>query len=687
MSTDRRRGASLALTLLCAVLPACDDAPAAADAGVDAPSIDVPPVDVPSVDTPPIDAPEVAVVDAGEDAPDAPPPRDVQLPPLTGTIRDVQHVVIFTQENRSFDHYLGALRGVRGFEDPAALRLRSGVSVLHQPNGSGELLPYHTSFGCIPDVAHDWASGHTAWHGGDWDRWVPAKGPVALSAYAREDLSLYYALADAYTVMDAYHCSVVGPTNPNRLYLMTGTIDTAGVGGGPVIDNHEPSAGFTWTTYPERLQQAGVSWRVYQAFDNYDDNALAWFAAFKSARAGDPLYERGMRRATNVASAFRDDVMSGQLPRVSWIIAPTAQSEHPPYSLSLGQSLTQQIISAINEDPAVARSTVLFINYDENGGFYDHVAPPTPPANTPDEFVSGAPIGLGNRVPMIVVSPWSRGGFVDSEVADHTSVLRFLELWTGVREPNISAWRRQVVGDLTSAFDFAHPDFTLPTLPTITGASCTIRTPTPPATQSVPAQERGMRPARPLPYQPDATSRTDCAAGRFYIAMSNAGAAATHLSVQANRFRSDGPWQYDVAPGATVEDYFSVVTYGGGRYDLTATGPNGFERQFTGDLNVGCDVVEVTSSLQPDAGTLTLTYANRGSSPVTFATAATRYRADGPWSDTVAPGATATRVWDVSTMGQGWYALTVTTTADASFSRRFAGHLENGRASVAGLSP
>ncbi len=610
---------------------------------------------------------------------------DDSAPALTGTLRDVRHVVIFMQENRSFDNYLGALSGVRGFGDPALQMLHTGASVFHQPDGTGEVLPFRTSLDCENDIDHGWATGHDAWHGGAWDRWVPAKGAAALSSHARADLSLYYALADAYTVLDGYYCSVMGSTNPNRLYMMTGMIDPAATGGGPVIDNTEPSAGFTWTTYPERLQAAGVSWRVYQALDNYDDNALAWFRAYKQSVEGDALYDRGMLRVLDLVGEFRRDVEAGTLPQVSWIIAPTALSEHPPYPLSAGQGLTQRLLQALASNPAVARSTVFLLTYDENGGFFDHVAPPTPPAGTADEFVRGAPIGFGNRVPMIVVSPWSRGGVVDSEVSDHTSILRFLERWTGVREPNISAWRRQVAGDLTSAFDFAHPDFTSPLLPAVTAATCRGAAPAIPTMQAVPEQERGNRPARALPYQPDASSRTDCAAGRLYVAMTNEGAAAVHHQITANRFRTDGPWQYDVGPGGSVEDYFSVRTYGAGRYDLTLSGPNGFERQFAGDINTACGALEVTSALHPAEGTIELSYVNRGSAPVTFTTTATRHRSDGPWTTAVAAGATQTQTFDVAAMGQRWYALTVTASGDAAFRRRFAGRIENGQAGVTGL--
>ena len=672
-----------------AVADAVDPTDARLDASLDAPA-DVARMDAPEDLTAPTDAARMDapadVVTPTDVARDASPVdvADVTAPTdgatLTGTLRDVRHVVIFVQENRAFDDYFGALSGVRGFGDPAAMTLRSGASVFRQPGSAGEVLPFHTTLDCVNDVDHGWGTGHDAWHGGLWDRWIPAKGTTALSTHDRGELAYYYALADAYTVLDAYHCSVMGPTNPNRLYLMTGMIDALATGGGPVIDNTEPPAGFTWTTYPERLQAAGVSWRVYQETDNYDDNALAWFRPFIQSRAGDVLYERGMRRSTSVVADFRRDVVADTLPQVSWIIASTYQSEHPPYPLSAGQHLTRQLLDALAANPSVARSTVFLLTYDENGGFFDHVAPPTPPADTAAEFVRAAPIGLGNRVPMIVVSPWSRGGFVDSEVSDHTSVLRFLERWTGVREPNISAWRRQVAGDLMSAFDFAHPDFSSPALPTTTARTCSGAAPPVPTTQAIPPQEPGVRPTRPLPYQPDASARVDCATGRLYLSMTNAGAASVHVQIAANQFRTDGPWQYDVGPGATREDAFAVMA-DGGRYDFTLAGPNGFERKFSGDLNVACGALEVTSTLHPAAGTLELTYVNRGSAAVTFSTAS-RIRGMGPWSNVVAAGATQTRTFDLSATGRRWYSLAVVATGAPTFRRTFAGHLENGDADV-----
>jgi phospholipase C len=311
-------------------------------------------------------------------------------PPTRG-LEGVEHIVIFMQENRSFDTYFGSLYGVRGFDDPRAITLRSGRSVFYQPdplNPDGYELPFHmdtrrTSSACVADLSHAWSAQHAAWNGGAMDNWIPAhraadglNGPLTMGYYTRADLPFHYALADAFTICDGYHCSVMGPTNPNRLYLWTGMIDPDGGNGGPVIDNSETPP-YTWTTYPERLQAAGISWRVYQQIDNYDDNALAWFKQYQQAPKTSPLYVNGM--TDRPVTAFADDVASGRLPQVSWIIAPANESEHPSYTPAAGAELTYGYLQALAEHPEVWGKTVFFLNYDENDGFFDHVVPPTAP--------------------------------------------------------------------------------------------------------------------------------------------------------------------------------------------------------------------------------------------------------------------------------------------------------------------
>jgi phospholipase C len=335
--------------------------------------------------------------------------------------------------------------------------------VFYQPDPAhpqGYLLPFRldtatTSAQGIPSTDHFWPSQHQAWANGRMDAWVAAKGPLTMGYFTRDDIPFHWALADAFTICDRYHCSMLGPTNPNRLYMWTGMIDPAGTGGGPVIDDSPAfnNVILSWTTYPERLQRAGISWQVYQEEDNFDDNALAWFRQYAKLRSTSPLYQRGM--AARPAGTFEDDARNDRLPQVSWLVAPTAQSEHPDYFPAAGAEYIAQKLDAIASNPDVWAKTAFILCYDENDGLFDHVAPPTPPRGTPGEFVSGLPIGLGFRVPAMVISPWTVGGYVNSGIFDHTSLIRLIEARFGVREPNISAWRRRTCGDLTSVFRFS----------------------------------------------------------------------------------------------------------------------------------------------------------------------------------------------------------------------------------------
>src|SRR6266850_6090627 len=139
----------------------------------------------------------------------------------TGSLNDVEHVVFLMQENRSFDHYFGTLRGVRGFADPRAVKLPSGKSVWHQPHGTGELLPFrppvaNLGLTFLPDPPHGWNDTHAAWNHGNHDQWVPNKGVTSMTYHTRKDIPFHFALADAFTICDAYHCSLMGPTDPNR---------------------------------------------------------------------------------------------------------------------------------------------------------------------------------------------------------------------------------------------------------------------------------------------------------------------------------------------------------------------------------------------------------------------------------------------------------------------------------------
>ncbi|MFC1442360.1 phospholipase C, phosphocholine-specific [Streptacidiphilus sp. N1-10] len=651
----------------------------------------------------------------------------------TGTIADVKHVVVLMQENRSFDHYFGTLKGVRGFGDRATVQLSGGYSVFNQPNGSSRQYPWQMSTTapasgqtaetiaqCDGSLDHSWSTQHKAWNSGKMDSWISAKGTNRTMGFlSRSDIPFHYALADAYTICDAYHCSILSATGPNRTYLWSGMIDPSGSAGGPAYDGGDES-GLSWQTYAEALENAGVSWKVYQnASDNYGDNGLAYFKQFSSAATSSDLYKRGMGSVPStgstpddIAAAIKADALAGTLPQVSWVVANQAFSEHPDGPPNDGAHFVNLVLQAIAADTTTFNSTVLFLNYDENDGFFDHVPPPAAPSGTSAEFYSGTNIGLGFRVPMIIASPWTRGGHVDSRVYDHTSVIRFLETWTAALGTpavcgNISAWRRQVCGDLTGAFDFANPVYGAPSLPatsTVFGQANCDPLPNPgPTTNALPAQESGTRPARALPYQPNAwVDHLEFDSGGktlVWIRMANQGAQATsyaHYSIYANAYRSGGPWQYTVAPytastgtDGTTSDYFNVGTgYGSGKYDLTCVGPNRFLRRFTGDTTAAGKTCEATTSYAaaPDTGeeALFVHLTNTGTSSVTFTVTSNNYRTDGPWTYQAAAGATVSDYFNAVAYQNGWYDFTVTVSSDASWTRRVTGHIETGAASVSG---
>jgi phospholipase C len=450
----------------------------------------------------------------------------------TGKLSDIQHVVILMQENRSFDHYFGTLAGVRGFSDPTAITLSAGKSVFYQPvqtapptsnptqyaNPDGYVLPFHldtqtTSAQAIPSTSHAWQVQHAAWNGGAMDSWLPAhlaadgkNGPFTMGYYTRDDIPFQFALAENFTICDNYHCSVLGPTWPNRLFHMSAWNDPFGVAGGPIISNIDPTP-YGWQTYPEALTTAGVSWQVYQEADNYSCNLLDMFASFQSAPVSSTLYQSGLRVFS--PDQFEWDAAHDRLPTVSWLVPTSYQSEHPDYTPAAGADFVASKIDAIASNPDVWAKTVFILNYDENDGLFDHVVPPTPPAipANADEYINidgygNLPIGAGFRVPCLIVSPWTQGGWIASQVFDHTSVLRFLEVLTGVAIPNLSAWRRATFGDLTSAFGFAQYPSAVSGLPgtkaqlaqTVYNVNNLPQATFPGASQTVPVQETGPRP-------------------------------------------------------------------------------------------------------------------------------------------------------------------------------------------------
>ena len=435
--------------------------------------------------------------------------------PRGSTRKDIKHVVFLMQENRSFDHYFGSMSGVRGFADPLVLKNRVGGRPYpvydqfgYEPGvgvtDDGYLQPFHlqqvfpTENGaCTNDITHDWGPQHQSWSNGRMDGFVQAhlagdglaNFASTMGYFTGADLPFYYALADAFTICDHYFCSVLGPTDPNRTMAFSATIDPAGQSGGPVlvtqVEGRAAQYGtFLWETMPERLLDAGVSWKVYN-----DPTGLALFSPLPYFKAyTDLTTTRGQTLAAQaLAPSFPAnliaDVATGQLPAVSWIHGPVTQCEHPATAPQWGENLVQTVLDILTSNPEVWAQTVFILNYDENGGFFDHVQPPTPPAGTEGEYLtmdplppdaSGVvgPVGLSFRVPCLIMSPFTRGGHVASEVFDHTSVLRFIEARFGVPVPNVSAWRTATVGDLTSALSLGKP--AQPGKPALPDASLTV---------------------------------------------------------------------------------------------------------------------------------------------------------------------------------------------------------------------
>jgi phospholipase C len=431
--------------------------------------------------------------------------------PKHGTLKDIEHVVILIQENRSFDHYFGTLSGVRGFDD------KVGRNAFFQKANGKTVHPFHLNSKCLPDLTHDWGPQHRSWNNGKMNQWlvqhdaVDGKdsngtpiGPETMGYYNRSDIPFYYALADAFTVCDMYFCSVIGPTDPNRLMSMSATIDPGGKAGGPLLQTNtipsERQGLFSWMTMPEQLNRRGISSKVYTGTPlGFFDNVLTYF---KQYAKGTKLYNQGIAPTMD---DFQADLNSGRLPQVSWLILSVEESEHPGISNpNVGEAGTRGVVESIVSSKLWGK-TALFVTYDENGGFFDHVTPPTPPKGTAGEYLTVAklpdsaegirgPIGLGFRVPMIVVSPFSRGGLVCSDTFDHTSTLRFVETRFGAKVPNLSAWRRRNTGDLTSAFNFAAtPNKARPRLPGVVAAACKTNAAPTSTAGPFPKQARGKR--------------------------------------------------------------------------------------------------------------------------------------------------------------------------------------------------
>lgn len=485
----------------------------------------------------------------------------------TGSLSDVKHVVILMQENRSFDHYFGTMPGVRGFTRGAVFsQTMQGTTLggqkvdytVAQLGGGGSdtdtfLNPFHmvsdpptVSGQTTNDITHDWGPQHGAWNNGAMDhfmvehlandpiaKWqlnstdglpVPSTSKVptgitAMGYYRQSDcLAFYRALADAFTICDGYHCSVLGPTDPNRLMWMSGSLGahSADVGGAVlttyVQTRYEMFGTLDWPTMPELLTANGVSWKVYQDPTSQAlFNVLNYFKNIFKPSSTTDVENAALALAPVYPAEFAADVAAGTLPKVSWIMPPAPCCEHPATPPEYGEWLVSQILETLVSNPDVWAQTVFLVVYDENGGFFDHVAPTTPgplvtatngvvppggwsslPGSDYDgEYVPAAgttnaaggppsdwygvlgPVGLGFRTPALVISPFSAGGWVCSDTFDHLSTNKLIEriflqadTIMGAGGLHVSPWRYDTVGDMTAALpNLGSADTSVPELP------------------------------------------------------------------------------------------------------------------------------------------------------------------------------------------------------------------------------
>jgi phospholipase C len=336
---------------------------------------------------------------------------------LTGTRRaeastdvalPIKHVIIASEENRSFDHYFGYY--------PPAVAAGYGVPAgWGQPNGQGGTAhPSHLGSPISKDPNHQWNDIHAEWDSGKMDGFYTTNGQVALGYYDASDLSYYYALANRFTLCTNYFCSLLGGTLPNRLYLCSGT------SGGNTSNNIQPGS----LTYPMILDlfaHFNISWKNYRtgfAAEIGQDDAMYLFANWYH----DP-------RLFNSKSDFMTDLTNGTLPQVSFLSPGLLDAEHAPTPITWGISTMHTLITAVMQSQYWA-STAIILTYDEGGGFFDHVVPPAFDA-----------YGAGIRVPALIISPYAKRGHIEGTLYEHSSTLKFVERVFGL--PSLASINHQ----------------------------------------------------------------------------------------------------------------------------------------------------------------------------------------------------------------------------------------------------
>lgn len=802
--------------------------------------------------------------------------KALSINPAPGTtFEDAEHVVFLMQENRSFDHCFGTLQGVRGYNDPRAITIPGKVPVWLQPNKQGQrYAPFRlnmkdtraTWMGGLP---HSWPNQVDARNNGKYDKWLEAKRaggeykemPLTMGFYNREDIPFYYALADAFTVCDQNFSAALTGTTANRSYFWTGTIrekpgDQANVLNSDTYYNREAH----WMTFPERLEENGISWRVYQnelsiqtdlADDdeswlaNFTDNNLEWFSNYNvrfhkahydfmkrrmaqlpdeikqleaqirgasqnqagklaktlkqkkeqlekykeetqqwspanfeklspflqnihkkafTTNTGDPDYhqtdpfiyeENGIKRELRLPKGdilyqFRKDVNTGNLPTVSWLVAPQYFSDHPSAPW-FGAWYVSEVLDILTKNPEVWKKTIFILNYDENDGYFDHIPPFTAPKpgdpasgatsngidTTPDyvtmreelkrtnikkEDARESSIGLGYRVPLIIASPWSRGGWVNSQVCDITSTLRFLETFlskkTGkdIRETNISNWRRTITGDLTSAFrpyngekielppfikkepfvkQIYNAKFKEPPKDYFVLSDAQIKEASENLFSAVlPGQEAGIRNSYALPYELAAEGKLsrdkkniiiDFSAGNRIFRDKAAGAPfnvyAPGKYLSGKNFEEVKSWSFAVKANDSLQYTWPIQNFENHLYHLCIYGPNGFFRELKGsnsDPDITIRLEYEPSGLTALTGNIIFLIENSIGDNFKIKINDNAYQKG---SQTILLTRTTNLkkvVMDLQS-SFGWYDFSITVEGRPGFERRYAGRVETGK--------
>jgi phospholipase C len=807
-------------------------------------------------------------------------------PPAGSTYMDAEHIVILMQENRSFDHCFGTLKGVRGFNDPRAIDLPNKNKVWMQSNKKGETYaPFRldikrTKSTWMDSLPHSWKNQVNARNDGKFDQWlenkrnsIPAYSdmPLTLGYYTREDIPFYYSLADAFTVCDQNFCSALTGTNPNRLFFWTGTIRE---------EQHENSrahvwnddmdyGALKWATFPERLEDQGISWKCYQnevAIDtgfegeedpwlsNFQDNPLEFFSQYnihlnelhiktvpkrtaeiehkinglqkqiaalpagdakinslkaklKNAesdliemnkeheKAQDGMFEKlsdreksihkkafdtnkndpnyrsladlkyhdnGIEREFKVPKGdvlhqFRQDVNSGNLPTVSWLSAPEHFSDHPS-SAWYGAWYVSEVMDILTKNPDVWKKTIFILTYDENDGYFDHVPPFVVPHSHktgtglvskgidsrvefvtleqekerndfPEEYDRESSIGLGFRVPMVIASPWTKGGWVNSEVFDHTSTLQFLEDFlskkTGkqVKEPNISDWRRTVCGDLKSVFRPFNGELTpnpgfLPKdefaenihkakfkkvpddFKVLSAEEIEQINKTPHLSPYMPRQEKGVKPSCALPYQLYANGKLSDDKKSFGIRFTasdeifgksasgspfNVYAPGKYLLEKDDQKVMDNvrTWAYALIAGDSLADNWPLNEFENENYHLRVYGPNGFYREFKGNasdpnIEADCEYQRSLTDSKKLTGNIELKLQNLRDKQYAIEIIDHGYKTNNRKSLLNASGKLSLVLNLANSFG--WYDFSLKVAGVDTFEKRYAGRVETGLA-------